>query len=340
MYRKEYESHEALAENDSVDTAPVSRSPCNAFAFHEDQVSIVSRFSGPEGRPSLIASLSRQSIVQGQRRAVEDLASVAIIEEYVLGEVLIRQGDVDNDLLFILAGRVRILVNGRRVAHREADTHVGEICVLDPSACRTATVIATKTTVVARIPQPQFSRIAEENPQLWQGIAIELSRRLEQRGKFHQEPNPTPILFVGSSKETLPVARALCGEIPEAVATTCLWSDGVFMPSRFPIEDLEAKLEVADFAVLVAGPDDYVRSRGKAHSAPRDNIILELGLFMGALSRRRTFLIVPNGADLKIPSDLLGLTHLRYNHHEPPLVCDVTEARAQLVTTMRLLGSK
>jgi CRP/FNR family transcriptional regulator, cyclic AMP receptor protein len=44
--------------------------------------------------------------------------------------------------------------------------------------------------------------------------------------------------------------------------------------------------------------------------SPRDNVIFELGLFMGALSRERTLVLVPKGMDFKVPSDLLGMTHI------------------------------
>jgi len=70
-----------------------------------------------------------------------------------------------------------------------------------------------------------------------------------------------------------------------------------------------------DFAVLVLAPDDLTISRGKRKACPRDNTIFELGLFMGALSRDRTYIISPKSLDLKIPTDLLGVTPLTYQKH-------------------------
>src|SRR5262249_46203633 len=54
--------------------------------------------------------------------------------------------------------------------------------------------------------------------------------------------------------------------------------------------------------------DDFTKSRGVETKSPRDNLIFELGLFMGALGRRRAFPIVAPGKNtaVKLPSDLLG----------------------------------
>jgi predicted nucleotide-binding protein len=79
------------------------------------------------------------------------------------------------------------------------------------------------------------------------------------------------------------------------------------------MDDLQKVLEEADFAVLVATPDDMVTSRGKEQSAPRDNVVFELGLVIGALSRSRSFLLCGRGVDMKLPTDLLGLTPLEYD---------------------------
>ena len=58
--------------------------------------------------------------------------------------------------------------------------------------------------------------------------------------------------------------------------------------------------------------DDLTTSRGVEYSAPRDNVIFELGLFMGHLSRSRTLIAVPQGGKVKLASDLQGLTILDY----------------------------
>lgn len=74
----------------------------------------------------------------------------------------------------------------------------------------------------------------------------------------------------------------------------------------------ECTVDKADFAVAIARGEDIVRSRKKQEPAMRDNVIFELGLFMGLLGRNRTFLLLPENAKVKLPSDLQGLTCIRY----------------------------
>jgi hypothetical protein len=53
-------------------------------------------------------------------------------------------------------------------------------------------------------------------------------------------------------------------------------------------------------------------SRDTAIPSPRDNVIFELGLFMGALGRERTFIVYNRDQEIKLPSDLAGVTAARF----------------------------
>jgi hypothetical protein len=77
-----------------------------------------------------------------------------------------------------------------------------------------------------------------------------------------------------------------------------------------------------DFAAFVFARDDWTTISPPAAAAtetgqasPRDNVVFEAGLFGGVLGMRRTFILHANGA--KLPSDLLGLTCVRYESTTP-----------------------
>ena len=53
--------------------------------------------------------------------------------------------------------------------------------------------------------------------------------------------------------------------------------------------------------------------RGEQISTVRDNVVFELGLAIGRLGRKRTFVIVPMGQDLHIPTDLKGWTPIEFD---------------------------
>ena len=44
-------------------------------------------------------------------------------------------------------------------------------------------------------------------------------------------------------------------------------------------------LDQFDFAVMILSPDDMTESRDQSYASPRDNVLFELGLFMGRLGR-------------------------------------------------------
>lgn len=128
-------------------------------------------------------------------------------------------------------------------------------------------------------------------------------------------PPPTrPVVFIGSSSEGLAVAQALQLNL-DPYAEVILWSQGVFGLSEGSLESLVERLQDFDFAILVLTPDDLTLSRGNEAPSPRDNVVFELGLFMGALGRTRSFIVYDRTADIKLPSDLAGVTAATF---QPP----------------------
>lgn len=300
----------------------------------------IERFAGGPTAPALLRALSEQYIVHGNAALAAALAQVVRLEEHAPGTRLIEQGHADNYILFILIGEVTILINGQEVAHRKAGQHVGEMSLLSPGALRSASVIARHTVVTALVTETDFTAVAAAHPEAWRRVAEELGDRLRQRTQFIRQRNDTPILFVGSSRESLPIVEALVSGWREPPFIVRPWTGGVFSPSQFPIDDLTRQVAACDFAALVLGPDDQVLSRGATSNAPRDNVLFELGLFMGAIERARTLFIVPLDEDVKIPSDILGLTPLRYVSRTGSLSDNLAPVCRDIATLIQRMGPR
>jgi CRP/FNR family cyclic AMP-dependent transcriptional regulator len=269
-------------------------------------------------RTFINAPFAPRAAKSGNRKFAAELAAVGSLQEWAPGAVIMKQNDSDRDLFLILLGEVSILVNGREVALRTANQHVGEMAVIDHRALRSATVVARSATVTLRIAEPDFLKLADEYPFAWRCLASELADRLRQRSRFVRSLNPTPIVFVGSSLEFRPIVDAIKISLERDPFIVRPWTlKSMFGPSRFPIDELQTQVEECDFAILVIGPDDKVISRGSKFLAPRDNVIFELGLFMGVLGRERTFIAEERGHNLKVPSDLLGLGTIRFGPVAP-----------------------
>jgi len=124
-----------------------------------------------------------------------------------------------------------------------------------------------------------------------------------------------PTLFVGSSAESLPVANEIQALLQRSVEVT-IWNQGVFVPGRTSLEALVDASARFDFAVMVGDASDLVERRGERALAPRDNVMFELGLFMGALGRERTLLLFNRDNVPALPTDLAGVTCLTYGNRE------------------------
>ena len=270
------------------------------------------QFSGTDGRRRLAATVRAQTLVAYDANIARDLVRIGEVVHLENRQVLIHQQDPNNDIFLILHGTIAIEVNGRRIAKRDAGAHVGELALVDPLAVRSATLVALTQTVVLRIPEHKFSRVATRYPDLWRRIAVEIAHRLRQRDRFLTPPHSQPMLFIGSSSEGRPVVDAMRAVMRRWRLVSRPWTDGVFEASSTSIESLVKLSKETDFAALVLTADDARVTRNREGHVPRDNVVFELGLFMGALGRERVFILKPANVDIQIPSDLLGVTWIEY----------------------------
>lgn len=114
-------------------------------------------------------------------------------------------------------------------------------------------------------------------------------------------------VFIGSSKEGLPFAFALQAVLDRQRGDVEVnqWSADGFTLGQTNIENLIDNSAGCDYAILIVTPDDVLDRRGEVLSAPRDNIVFEIGLFIGALGRHRT--VILRDQRVSLPSDLGGI---------------------------------
>jgi hypothetical protein len=120
-----------------------------------------------------------------------------------------------------------------------------------------------------------------------------------------------PSLFIGSSTEGLKYAKALQAEL-DRTCEPSIWTQGAFNSTASTLQSLLEKAANVDFAALILTPDDLVETRNTVKQAPRDNVIFELGIFLGSIGPERVFLIVPRDTPMGLPSDLAGINQLDF----------------------------
>ncbi|TPK83419.1 cyclic nucleotide-binding domain-containing protein [Mesorhizobium sp. B2-4-13] len=290
-----------------------------------------SRFGADDGGRRLRAALNDQVLLAGSAELIEDIAQRGHLETISEGNSFITQDDESDDVFLILAGSCEILVNGHRMATRGPGQHVGEMAAIEPSQPRSATVRALDKMEALRLSGDEFAELGATFPVLYQSIARGLAKRLRERNRHVGKHRDISKVLLISSKEGLAVAEALqmSFEHDKGIEVD-IWKDGVFRLSDYALESLERSLDECDFGVAIATPDDVTKSRNKRWPAPRDNVIFELGLFMGRLGRSRALLMEPRDEGVKLPTDTLGMMTLTYKFDEKRPQASIGPAYTQL----------
>jgi hypothetical protein len=150
-----------------------------------------------------------------------------------------------------------------------------------------------------------------------------------------------PRIFLGSSGKQQRLLKSLTGGLA-SVADVEPWTT-VFNPGVNTLDRLVELTREVDFAAFVFAQDDWTSpATGDPGTAvpgmasPRDNVVFEAGLFGGALGMRRTFILHAN--DAKLPTDLLGLTVVRY----PPTLtpAELKEVNQKVRSAIEAVGRR
>ena len=240
-----------------------------------------------DGRRRLSEALSQQRLLLTNTDLIDRAIESGQILEVNKGDVVISQDGEDSDIFFVVAGALSVQVNGREVAVRSSGTHVGEMASIDPTSKRSATVVTKDHATLLKIDEPSFSKLAEANPRMWRLIAVELAARLRERSKFLRRPNDKPMIFIGCSSETMPIAEKVRAALKTDLNEVRIWNEGVFQASKSTLDSLIDTARAYDFGVLILDANDVIESRGQTTVAPRDNVIFELGMFAEVKSLKK-----------------------------------------------------
>jgi hypothetical protein len=125
-----------------------------------------------------------------------------------------------------------------------------------------------------------------------------------------------PRIFLGSSGAQAKLLKAITRGLGD-VADVEPWTT-TFNPGQSTLDRLVELSQEVDFAAFVFAQDDWTTTDASesGEASPRDNVVFEAGLFGGTLGIRRTFILHADGA--KLPTDLLGLTTVRYDPATSP----------------------
>jgi 8-oxo-dGTP pyrophosphatase MutT (NUDIX family) len=122
-------------------------------------------------------------------------------------------------------------------------------------------------------------------------------------------------IFIGSSNESRKIATAIQENLGDDF-TVVVWGHDIFSLGEGQFDSLIRASKDFDFAVFIADTDDLLLKRNIQGFAPRDNVILEIGLFIGSLGKERVYIVGPSNYAVMLPSDLAGINIGHYNVHD------------------------
>lgn len=117
-----------------------------------------------------------------------------------------------------------------------------------------------------------------------------------------------PAVFIASTTETLDFAKSLGYAISNNADVT-IWTEGILNSSISATESLTKIAERTDLAIFLLGPDDLSNNHSERYQYSWQNIIFEIGLFLGKLGSSRVILAIAKNTRFKIPTDLGGLMY-------------------------------
>ena len=297
---------------------------------------IVDRFAD---RDDLIEALRGQKIVANDISVAAALADSGKLVSFAPGEEIVRQGASDNDCYFVLAGSVDMKINGEILPYgRGANDVVGEFSAINPQMTRSATLIAREEMAALQCSAKQLKEALRDKAEVWRLLAIELTKKVEQRNQLIAATNERPRIFMIAAENRIAIAEQLKLALSKDFDID-LWSDeDLVPPGDYQLEVLHKTAKNADFGIVLAHPQDLA-GRGRVSDEEWETVLFELGFLMSELTHLRTLVMIPDGGKGAPPQLFKGVQPMTYQLPDgdmPPRV-----ALAKAVEAIRgLIGSR
>lgn len=278
-------------------------------------MSLLERFKNKD--QAVISELLKQKIVNGNMEFAKEIQQIGQVVGFKPGDNIITQGEMDQDVFFIIAGNTSLIINGTELFSRGSGITIGEMSAINPAESRSATLIAKAETVTVKVNVDSFTELLDKYPMAYKFLLIDYNSRMQEKNALIKPCNAKPRLFIASTVEAIRVVEDIKLNLDHSDIEVTLWSEPeAFQAGSYTLESLEQHVKTHDFGLAIMTADDIVISREIEASAPRDNVIFELGLFMGHLGKERTLFAFPKGQRSKLASDLQGVTPLHYKDED------------------------
>ena len=139
------------------------------------------------------------------------------------GTTLFRQDDAGDSLYLVVSGRLRVSVgltgeDARVVSELGCGETAGEMALIDGQP-RSATVVATRDSHLAKLSKDAFERLSSRHPELLAVIARELVTRLRSQDRVPGRPIPSStILAVAPASPGTPI-QEFCARLASTLST-------------------------------------------------------------------------------------------------------------------------
>lgn len=150
-------------------------------------------------------------------------------------------------------------------------------------------------------------------------------------GQFRVRATQAMEIFIGSSRQSLETVRRVGSWLQSEGHQPLSWDQpGLFPVGEYTWDSLDTICRRVGAAVFVFGEDDRVWYRADGARQPRDNVLIEYGLFAGVLGRRKVG--VCKVGSPRVPVDLAGLTVVDMN-------LPARQAKAQVAHWLRRMSA-